>query len=111
MDIHIKRVAPQVALIRLNGKFNIEYVANFEEAVMGEIDGDASTIALDMSELRYIDSSGIGSLIKAMNIAKNKSIDFTLLDIHPDVMAIFKIAFLDKFFNIQSRQDFLKQYR
>jgi anti-anti-sigma regulatory factor len=46
-----------------------------------------------------------------MNIAKNKTIDFTLLDIHPDVMAIFKIAFLDKFFNIQSRQDFLKQHR
>lgn len=110
MEIKINKVNQQLFIVRLSGKFNIEEVINFEKTINDIIAQSPQALSLNMSDLKYIDSSGIGSLIKAMNIAKNRDIDLVITDLDQEIMHIFKLAYLDRFFTITTHEDILKKY-
>jgi anti-sigma B factor antagonist len=110
MDIRTKKITNSVVLVELSGKFNIEEVFHFEEYLDEIMNNMPSAIAINMEEIKYIDSSGIGSLIKTMNIAKGKNIDLVITSIDKEILHIFKIAYLDRFFSIMSYQEFLDHY-
>jgi anti-anti-sigma factor len=110
MEIGQKKINERLVLINITGRFNIEEVFNFEKVINDVILLDPEAICIDLSGLKYIDSSGIGSLIKAMNITKNKNIDLILSDLNTEIMNIFKLAYLDRFFNLSTRADTLKKF-
>lgn len=103
-------VTDSVLVITLSGKFNIEEVAKFEEAISVDLTKKLKAIAINFSEVEYIDSSALGSLIKLMNKAKNISIDFILFDMTQPILSIFRLAYLDKFFSIMSSDDLRVKY-
>jgi anti-sigma B factor antagonist len=110
MEIKINKVNSALVIVRLSGRFNIEEVINFEKVVNEIIELSPRALSLDMSELKYIDSSGIGSLIKAMNIAKNRDIELVITDLDKEIMHIFKLAYLDRFFTISTQEEILRKY-
>ena len=103
-------VTDSVLVINLSGKFNIEEVAKFEEAISVDLTKKLKAIAINFSEVEYIDSSALGSLIKLMNKAKNISIDFILFDMTQPILSIFRLAYLDKFFSIMTSDDLRVKY-
>ncbi len=110
MDIKRKIIGNKLVLFELYGKFNIEEVLHFEEAVNMVMQDAPTAIAINMESIKYIDSSGIGSLIKTMNIAKGKNIDFVITDIDKEILHIFKLAYLDRFFTIMPYNELLEHY-
>jgi anti-anti-sigma factor len=103
-------VADSVLVISLSGKFNIEEVAKFEEAISVDLTKKLKAIAINFSEVEYIDSSALGSLIKLMNKAKNINIDFIIYDMTQPILSIFRLAYLDKFFSIMTTDDLRTKY-
>lgn len=110
MEIKTKKISNNLFLFELYGKFNIEEVVRFEEAVNKAMQDSPAAIALNMESIKFIDSSGIGSLIKTMNVAKGKNIDLVITDIDKDILHIFKLAYLDRFFTIMPYKELLEQY-
>ncbi len=110
MDITVNKVNNELVILKIIGRFNIEEVSRYESKIDEFIGLKTRYIALDMSEMKYIDSSGIGSLIKSMNMTKNEGLELILLDMEPEILNIFKLAYLDKFFTIQRRDEFMKSY-
>ena len=103
-------VTDSVLVITLSGKFNIEEVAKFEEAISVDLTKKLKAIAINFSEVEYIDSSALGSLIMLMNKAKNIGIDFILFDMTQPILSIFRLAYLDKFFSIMTADDLRTKY-
>ena len=99
-----------ILVVSISGKFNIEEVVKFEEAVTIDNAKKMTAIAIDFSEVEYIDSSALGSLIKLMNKAKNIGIDFILFDMTQPILSIFRLAYLDKFFSIMTADDLRTKY-
>jgi anti-anti-sigma factor len=97
-------------VVTISGKFNIEEVVKFEEAVTIDPSKGFSAIAIDFTEVEYIDSSALGSLIKLMNKAKNVNIEFILYNMSQPIMSIFRLAYLDKFFSITTTDALTKKY-
>ena len=110
MEIKTEHQTEQYAFIRIIGKFNIEEVIQFERFFNKLVDTGVPAIIIDMSGLTYIDSSGIGSLIKLLNISKNSNIDFILSELKPEIENVFKLAYLDKFFTILPKEEIRKKY-
>ncbi len=75
-----------------------------------EISKKPPVIALDLAELSYIDSSGIGSLIRYMNMATKENINFLCYNLNKNIENIFKISKLDHFLPILSNEAFQKKY-
>ena len=59
-------------VLRFAGELDLSTVAIFVEALDSLLDGDPVTIEVDLSELNFIDSSGVGAYVTAYRRAKAK---------------------------------------
>jgi anti-sigma B factor antagonist len=59
-------------VLRLAGELDLSTVSVFVEALNEVLDGDPRRIELDMSELSFIDSSGVGAYVTAHRAAQAK---------------------------------------
>lgn len=57
-------------------------------------------LVIDLSGVTYMDSSGVATLLEAMQIARKRGCRLVLCAIQPKVRAIFEIARLDMVFTI-----------
>jgi anti-anti-sigma factor len=55
----------EARVLRLIGELDLSGVDSFEEALGAELNADGSVIALDLHELRFMDSSGLRALVMA----------------------------------------------
>ena len=99
-----------VVNIKLIGKYDIEELLFFSTLFTDEISKKPKVIALDLEELSYIDSSGIGSLIRYMNMSAKENIEFLCYNLSDNIENIFKISKLDRFLTILSQDAFRKKY-
>ena len=68
-------------------------------------DGGAKKIMVDMKNLEYIDSSGIGVIINTAKLLRPKKGDIVLVNISQSVRDIFKVINLQEFiktFNLEA---------
>ncbi|TGK86965.1 anti-sigma factor antagonist [Leptospira noumeaensis] len=100
----------KIKTIEIAGKFDIESTEEFESIFAKLIEPNPSIVSIEMSRLDYIDSSGIGSLIKSLNSLKNKKGKLILVGMKPMIQNVFKLAKLDMFFEIMSSSDFQSKY-
>ncbi|TGL90810.1 anti-sigma factor antagonist [Leptospira congkakensis] len=100
----------KIKTIEIAGKFDIESTEEFESIFAKLIEPNPSVVSIEMGRLDYIDSSGIGSLIKSLNSLKNKKGKLILVGMKPMIQNVFKLAKLDMFFEIMSSSDFQSKY-
>ncbi|ABZ93871.1 Anti-sigma factor antagonist [Leptospira biflexa serovar Patoc strain 'Patoc 1 (Ames)'] len=100
----------KIKSIEIAGKFDIESTEEFESIFNKLIESSPNLVSIEMSRLDYIDSSGIGSLIKSLNSLKNKKGKLLLVGMKPMIQNVFKLAKLDMFFEIMNASDFQSKY-
>ncbi len=59
-----------------------------------------SRLIVDLTHVPYMDSSGVATLVEAMQIARKSKTDVVLCHLHDRVRSIFEIARLDRVFKI-----------
>jgi len=57
-------------------------------------------IFVDLSEVSYMDSSGVASLVEAFQTSKKKGTRFALVAVNPAALRVLQLARLDKVFTI-----------
>ena len=57
-----------------------------------------SNLTLNLENIKYIDSSGIGILLSAMKTARQNNNSFLLSNVNKDVMKLFVLMKLDQVF-------------
>jgi anti-anti-sigma factor len=110
MEIKVARPSPEIALVRLKGKFTIESVSRFREITSPLVSHPVKTILLDFGKVRYIDSSGIGSLILLLNRTGNIGIDMVIFDLTKETEDVLNTAHLEKFFHTATSESLEKDY-
>ena len=88
-------------IIAVEGEVDLYNVGELKKTIYEIIDdGEVESLIIDMKEISYIDSSGIGALVAGKKKMKVANGNFALLNISEDVLNILKLATLDKFFTI-----------
>jgi anti-sigma B factor antagonist len=57
-------------------------------------------VMVELSEVSYIDSSGIATLIEGLQLSKKHNIRYTLVGTRPSVEAVFELAYLKGVFEM-----------
>ena len=71
-------------------------------AKLGElIAGNPTRLILDLSQVSYMDSSGVATLVEAMQQCRRNSATLALAALQTRVRSVFEIARLDTVFDIQ----------
>ena len=93
------------AVVRIEGDIDMSGSPRLRETLREVIAMAPRRVVVDLSEVAYMDSSGLATMVEAMKNAGTRSIRFALLGMTPRVRAIFEIARLDQYFPIVGTMD------
>ncbi|MEH1836001.1 MAG: STAS domain-containing protein [Nostoc sp.] len=69
------------------------------------VDNGADILLLDMKEVKFIDSSGLGALVSAMQIVRNANSKLFVCSISDQVKMLFELTKMDRIFKTFADQD------
>jgi len=83
----------------LGGEVDLSWSQQVRRAVLDALSASDS-VAVDLSAVGYIDSSGIAALVEGFQTARGRGKSFVLLSPSDAVQAVLRLARLDKVFRI-----------
>ncbi len=85
---------------------------DIDEFINGILDAAGSsikTIAFDMVRQEFLNSTGLGELIKVKDNLLDRNIELALINLTPRVTSLIEMAGVDRFFSIVKNEDELLQ--
>lgn len=86
-------------VIRLRGEVDLDRSPAVRKLLLDSI-GRKMDVVVDLSEVQYIDSSGIASLVEGLQAANGNGTSFSLVAVGGQVRRVMELARLDKVFAI-----------
>ncbi len=99
---------PQIAtaaLVKISGTINAKTVVLFQEKLDQLQSNNYTRFILDMEGIKYVNSTGLGTLVNVADALENKGGGIALIKIHPKVKVVFDMLGLNAFFKIFSNED------
>ncbi len=82
-----------VTVVDLSGRITLgEASGKLRDTVSGLLDGNATKVLLNLGDVSYIDSSGLGELVSAYTTARNKGCTVKLLNVQSKVRDLLQIT-------------------
>lgn len=89
-------------LVRVQGEVDLSWSQSLRDAVLKALK-DSDRVAVDLSAVSYIDSSGIAALVEGFQTARQTSKRFGLVAVSPAVLSVLRLARLDKVFPLYAQ--------
>jgi anti-sigma B factor antagonist len=104
MSLHAThRDAGKVTVVDLSGRITLgEGSALLRKTIRGLLDDQRTKIVLNLADVDYIDSSGIGELVSGFTAVKNRNGDLKLLQLTKKVRDLLQITKLYTVFDVFS---------
>ena len=98
-----------VQIIEPEGILDGTKINDFQHQIDQSINSGVHTILVDFSNVTFMDSSGLGALVKAFKSLKAAEVDFFLCSINEQIRMLFELTSMDKYFSIlDNREEFNK---
>jgi anti-sigma B factor antagonist len=91
-------------VVDLEGEVDLGTSPNLRRALF-DLLGKTSKLALNLKSLRYIDSSGIATLIEVLKDAQRLQKDFILFGLSPAVQDVFRLTHVNRIFRIVDTEE------
>ena len=104
MSLHAThRDAGKVTVVDLSGRITLgDGSALLRKTIRGLLDDQRTKILLNLADVDYIDSSGIGELVSGFTAVKNRSGELKLLHLTKKVRDLLQITKLYTVFDVYS---------
>lgn len=94
-------------LLALTGEVDLHNSPQVRKQLLAIIKS-ASSVIVDFSDLTYIDSSGIATLVEAFNLAKNEQLTLTIIGAKGAPLQVLELTHLNKVFPMLNSLDEIK---
>lgn len=106
MDLQINvRKRDSIPVIDLTGEVDAYTSARFREVMLDIIDSEGASVIVSMSDVEYIDSSGLGALVGGLKRVSERNGKIVIVCDKPQVRKVFEITGLEKVFPIYDTED------
>jgi len=89
-----------VVICTVEGDLDASNYSELVDLASAEIEAGRPRVVLGLSKMDYIDSSGLGALVKLLKKSRLASGDTKLTGLKPEVRKVFELTHLDKIFDI-----------
>ena len=87
-------------IVKLQGDVDYFSASELKNAIFKLINEKAPSIILDLEEVEYMDSSGIGLIVTAHKVMNSYNGLIGLLNVGEDILALLKLATVDTILKI-----------
>ncbi|HRZ87123.1 MAG TPA: STAS domain-containing protein [bacterium] len=96
------------AVLAVDGQIDLHTSPDIRKELAGRAKAKKARIAIDLTRVSYIDSSGLATFIEAMQKLKKGGGEIALCGLSESVRHVFEVARLDSIFAIHASSDDLK---
>ena len=101
------RESGEVTIVEVEGNVDLSTSAALRRSLFATL-LDTPKLALNLAAIRYIDSSGIATLIEVLKAAQRLNKEFVLFGLSPAVEQVFRLTHVSRIFRIfQTEQEAL----
>lgn len=87
-------------IVRLIGEINLRNSPEIREMLLGLLLERPRLLIIDLEQVHYMDSSGVGTLVELKRRSEQNGARFALATLQPRVKNLFQMTKLDLFFRI-----------
>ena len=91
---------PGAVLLSLAGEIDLSNSPQARKLILAQLDS-GHALAVDLSAVSYIDSSGIASLVEGYQKARSENLRFALVAVSDATMKVLQLARLDQVFDLR----------
>ncbi|MCB1607698.1 MAG: STAS domain-containing protein [Xanthomonadales bacterium] len=95
-------------VVKVQGEVDLSWSQKLRKSILDAL-GKSQKVAVDLSQVTYIDSSGIAALVEGFQSARGKGQHFSLVSVSQPVIAVLELARLDRVFPIFESLDLAAQ--
>lgn len=92
MDIHSKVLGGGVAVLKLEGKLNMVAASQLRQEVQSAVTAGNNKVAIDLTAVDFIDSSGLGALINGLKSARQAGGDLRIANPCEQVQLVLELT-------------------
>lgn len=96
-----KTTCGTTTIVEISGELDATTVAELRPQLNAIADEQPSRVEVDLSQLRLVDSSGVGAIIALFKRVRANGDAFAVTGVNGQPLSIFKVLRLDKVFDIQ----------
>jgi anti-anti-sigma factor len=93
--------APERPVLQLSGELDLATVDDFRDAAKAGLAG-AGSLALDLEQVDFVDSSGLGALVDLANLARSQGGSLTIVEASRAARRVIEIAGLGAILGLSS---------
>jgi anti-sigma B factor antagonist len=105
LDITVRKTSGGSAVVDVAGEIDVYTSPVLQEKLVEVLRDGSSNIVLDLSDVTFLDSTGLGVLITALKRCRNADGDLELVTAQPNVLKVLEITGLNDVFKIRSSLD------
>jgi len=87
------------------GRIDASCSDQIKDKVLSLIDASQTSLLIDLGEVDFIDSSGLGTLVSSLNSIKKAGGKLKICDIQENPKQVFEMTRLDRVFEVFDGQD------
>ncbi len=102
MSMHIECAEVEgKRLIKVTGEVDLSTSPDLRRSVLEAINSGRKTVGVDLSEVKYMDSSGVATLIEGLRAAGRSKATYVVVAPSKPVRDVFQLTKLDTVFDIR----------
>lgn len=94
-----------IVVLSVDGEINFNSSPDFRKAFLKVLDSKAKKVVINLSNVAYVDSSGLATLVEALQKTKSNGGRLRLAGLCAKVKSLFEITKLEKLFEIFSTEE------
>jgi anti-sigma B factor antagonist len=87
-------------IVSISGDIDAYHSPKLKEEMEKYTSGEVKEILLELSDVPYIDSAGLGTLVSILRETRNGKKSLKLIGLRPNIKRIFEMTRLDKIFEV-----------
>ncbi len=109
MKVNVRRQG-QTAILDVDGQITFESTPALREKILEALRAN-SGVLVNLTQVAYMDSSGIATLVEGLKEAQSRKVNFGLFGLTKNTRNVLRLVRLDKVFRIfDSEEDALCQF-
>ena len=86
--------------VQVRGEVDLQTAPQLRDLLLDTVKKQAGDLLVDLSQVGYMDSSGVASLVKLLARVRREKVSLKLAGLTPRVRSVFEITRLDSVFEI-----------
>ena len=110
LKIRIKQTKPGVVTLSPIGHIDTKTSSTLDKEIDGVLAKPVKVLVLDMTDVDFITSAGVGIIVKTKTSLKRKGGDFAMINLQPQVEKVFEILRLIPVMEVFASREELDEY-